>query len=185
MRLVLGVLLVACPLAAQLHVGVKAGVPLTDVTETVGAPALTNLPSRWALGLMVDVDLPLGLGVEVDALYRRVGYEGPAGPGTLPRTEETREFTAGLWDFPVIGKYRFRGIPAQPYLGAGWSRRKLGDLLRIGSGADGVVLAAGLRINAVLKISPELRYTRWTGQDVQPGFRAARNQAELLVGFSF
>jgi opacity protein-like surface antigen len=180
-------LLAASPLAAQLHVGVKAGAPLNSLTETVAAPGLKNLPSHWTLGLMVDVDLPLGLGVEVDALYRRVGYQGEAGNAApLPRNISTAEFTGSLWDFPVIGKYRFRDVPASPYLGAGWSHRRLNDLLRLTSGADGFVLAAGLRLNAiVVKISPELRYTRWTAPGVQPGFRASPNQAELLVGFSF
>jgi hypothetical protein len=176
----------ACSLHAQLHVGVKAGAPLNSVTETVAAPGLKNLPRHWTLGFMVDVDLPLGLGVEVDALLRRVGYQGPVGPGTLPRDLQTAEFSGNVWDFPVIGKYRFRSAPASPYIGAGWSHRRLNDLLRFNSGADGFVLAAGLRFNVLaLKISPELRYTRWTGSDVQPGFRAAPNQAELLVGFTF
>lgn len=179
-------LLPGCPVLAQLHVGVKAGAPLKSVTETVAAPALKNLPSHWTLGLMVDVDLPLGLGVEVDALYRRVGYEGEAGGATLPRTIQRAEFTGGVWDFPVIGKYRFRDVPASPYVGAGWSHRRLNDLLRFSSGADGFVLAAGLRLHAVIiRISPELRYTRWSVPDVQPGFRASPNQVELLVGFSF
>lgn len=179
-------LLSAWPLAAQLHVGVKAGAPLNSLTETVAAPGLKNLPSHWTLGFMVDVDLPLGLGVEVDALYRRVGYEGPAGSGTLPRDIRPAEFTGGLWDFPVIGKYRFRGVPASPYLGAGWSHRRLNDLLRPTSGSDGFILAAGLRLNAVvIRISPELRYTRWKAPDAVSGFRASPNQAELLVGFSF
>jgi len=185
MRLVAGLLLMAGLLGAQLHVGLKGGVPLADLTETITAPNFKNLPPRWTLGLMVDVELPLGLGIEVDALYRRAGYEYPARVplGTPPATSQVKE---GFWDFPVIAKYRFGEGALRPYVGAGWSYRKLSDLLRPGSGSNGFTAAAGFTLRALaLRLAPELRYTRWSGSDIEPAFRAARNQAELLVGFSF
>jgi len=185
MKLAIAFVFLWAPLAAQIHVGVKAGVPLTDVTETIGGGAvLRNLPSRWTLGPMVELDLPLGFGVEVDALYRRVGYEGPAGRG--PLAGEVGEFKDGLWDFPVIAKYKFPGAVGRPYIGGGWTYRRLNELLRFTSSSNGFVLAAGVRINApALKISPEVRYTRWANDDIQPGFRTNRNQTEILVGITF
>jgi hypothetical protein len=185
MRLIAGLLLSAGVLAAQLHVGLKGGVPLADLTETVSAPNFRNLPPRWTLGLMVDVDLPLRLGIEVDALYRRAGYEYPARVplGTPPQTSQVKE---GFWDFPVIAKYRFGSGAVRPYLGAGWSYRKLSDLLRPASSSNGFTVAAGVAVRAlVVRLAPEFRYTRWGSGDPGPDFRAARNQAELLVGFSF
>lgn len=185
MRLIAGLLLAAGVLAAQLHVGLKGGVPLADLTETVTAPNYRNLPPRWTLGLMVDVDLPFRLGIEVDALYRRAGYEYPARVplGTPPQTSRVKE---GFWDFPVIAKYRFGEGAIRPYLGAGYSYRKLSDLLRPASGSNGFTVAAGIAVRAlVVRLTPEFRYTRWSGGDIQPAFRSARNQAELLVGFSF
>jgi hypothetical protein len=69
---------------------------------------------------------------------------------------------------------------------AGWTCRRLNDLLRFSSGSNGFVLSAGLRIGLlVLKVSPELRYTRWANDDVQPAFRTRKHQAELLVGIGF
>jgi len=185
MRLIAGLLLMAGLLEAQLHVGVKGGVPLADVTQTITAPNFRNLPPRWTLGLMVDVELPLRLGIEVDALYRRAGYEYPARVplGTPPATAQVKE---GFWDFPVIAKYRFGEGAVRPYLGAGWSYRKLNDLLRPASGSNGFTLAAGFTVRALaVRLSPELRYSRWGGSANQAAFRAARNQVELLVGFSF
>ncbi len=185
MRLIAGLLLLAGPLAAQLHVGLKGGVPLADLTETVARPNYKNLPPRWTLGLMVDVDLPLKLGIEVDALYRRAGYEYPARVplGTPTQTSQVKE---GFWDFPVIAKYRFGSGAVRPYLGAGWSYRKLSDLLRPASSANGFTVAAGVAVRALgVRLAPEFRYTRWGSGDPGPDFRAARNQAELLVGFSF
>ena len=179
------VLFLCPPLTAQFHMGVKAGVPFTEITETIGSGVvLKNQPSRWSVGPMVEVDLQAGFGVEANALYRRVGYEGPAGRG--PLSGESREFTDGLWDFPLIAKYKFPGVLARPYIGGGWTYRRLNDLLRFSSSSNGFVLATGVRINVhLMKISPEFRYTRWANGDIQPGFRTNRNQAEFLVGITF
>jgi hypothetical protein len=91
MGLLLALVLLACaPLSAQLHFGLRAGLPFGDVTETIsgGGTALKTLPSRWTLGPMLELDLPAGLGLEVNALYRRVGYEQLSG--------DARQFTGGL-----------------------------------------------------------------------------------------
>lgn len=179
MRTELVVVLISClPVTAQFHVGVKAGVPVTDVTETINNAVVSkNLPSRWTIGPMLEVDLPGGLGVEVDALYRRVGYEANAGRG---------QFSDGLWDFPLMAKYRFPGVRVRPYIGGGWTYRRLNDLLRFSSSSNGFVGAAGVRIKLPLvKISPEFRYTRWANEDIQPGFRTKKDQAEILVGITF
>jgi hypothetical protein len=175
-KLIAALILLGAPLAAQIHLGLKGGVPLTDVTEVVGSGSiLSNKPSRWTFGPMAELDLPFGLGVEADILYRRVGFENESG-----------ETTSSLWDFPILAKYRFPGVGARPYLGAGYSYRRLNDLLRLSSSHNGYVFVGGLRINAIaIKISPEVRYTRWTNEDIQPGFRANRNQAEVLVGVTF
>jgi hypothetical protein len=134
---------------------------------------------------MVEVDLPFGFGVEVNALYRRVGYEVASDSGGPP-SEQNERFTGGLWDFPLIAKYRFDGTDVRPYVGAGWTYRRINDLLRFRAGANGFVLVGGLKINALaLSIAPEVRYTRWAHRDVEPGFRANKDQAEILVGITF
>jgi hypothetical protein len=87
---------------------------------------------------------------------------------------------------PVIAKYKFPGVVGRPYVGGGWTYRRLNDLLRFSSSSDGLVLAAGVRINAVaVKISPEVRYTRWADKAVEPGFRTNLNQVEILAGITF
>ncbi len=128
---------------------------------------------------MVELDLPKGLGVELDALYRRVGVGYPA--------RGTTEFHDGLWDFPVLAKYRFPGVGFRPYVGGGWTYRKLNDLLREpASSSNGGVVAAGIRLAfGPIRISPEFRYTRWPAKDFQPEFRGRKNQFEFLVGLTF
>jgi hypothetical protein len=183
-KLVTGLSVVVAPALGQLHVGLRAGAPLADVTQIVGEPRWNNLPSHWVLGLMVDVDLPANLGIEFNTLYRRVGYEG-ATVDPLPQVRwKVRD---EVWDFPLMAKYRFPGAVVRPYVGAGWSFRKLNDLMRLGSGSSGVVLSGGFRANVlIVKLSPELRYTRWTGgEDVPSGFRARKNQVEFLLGVTF
>lgn len=129
---------------------------------------------------MIELDLPLGLGVEFDALYRRVGYHR-----YFP--EPQADVEGSLWDFPLLAKYKFPGHTFRPYIGLGWTYRSLGDLLHsVGSGSNGFVFAGGVRIDArLLKISPEFRYTRWTDKNSADNFRTNSNQAEILVGFTF
>lgn len=188
MRSLLLVITLCAPLSAQLHFGLKGGVPLTDVTETVNnAAARTNLPSRWTLGPMIDLDLPAGLGAEFNALYRRVGYETPVRTGDPSGpANQTTEHTGGFWDFPLIAKYHFSGVLARPYVGGGYVYRHLNDLVSAASGSNGFVLSGGVRISApLMRIAPEIRYTRWDNPDIQPAFRTKKNQFEILVGLSF
>jgi hypothetical protein len=183
MKFIIALIFLVSPAAAQIHVGLKGGVPLTDITETISSfTVFRNLPSRWTAGPMLEVDLPFGLGVEVDALYRRVGFERV---GSGPPTEGNSVSKGGIWDFPLIAKYRFGGTLARPYVGGGWTYRSLNDLLEFSS-SNGLVLVGGVRLNAlVVKISPEMRYTRWASEGTQPGFRANQDQVEVLVGITF
>src|SRR5690349_17239215 len=180
---ILALILVASALVfGQIHPGLKAGAPLTDVTTvfSTGTNTRANLPSHWTLGPMIELDLPLGFGVEFDALYRRVGYHR-----YFP--EPQGDVNGGLWDFPLLAKYKFPGHTVRPYVGLGWTYRRLADLLdNFSSGSNGFVFAGGVRIDArLLKISPEFRYTRWADKNVANNFRTNSNQAEILVGFTF
>ncbi len=177
------------PLMAQvrLSAGVKAGAPLTAITEgSSGSALIINRAFWWTLGPAVELDLPLGLGLEFDALFRRVGYEGPAGRAEF--AGQRREFTGSVWDFPLLAKYRFTRNGVQPYVGGGWTYRRLGDLLRFSSGSssNGGVISAGIRVGTrSIKISPEFRYTHWPNQDIQPGFRTRKSQFDALIGITF
>jgi opacity protein-like surface antigen len=183
MRIVALVLALAAPLGAQLRLGVKGGVPLNDAVKAEN-PFRSEF-ARWTFGGMAELDLPAGLGLELDLLYRRTGYS-VEGAGAAPGPDNK----GNSWEFPLLAKYRFPGLLARPYLAGGLSFRKITDIpdLREGS-ARGVVLGAGIRFNVLaVKVSPELRYTRWNNE----AFRAAggalgsaRNQMEVLVGLTF
>jgi len=167
--------LLAAPLSAQLHFGVKGGIPFTDAINT-SAPFESRF-SNWTVGPMIDLDLPFGLGVEFDALYRKSGLQGLSS-----------EDTGSSWSFPLVAKYKFPGVAVRPYIAGGFVYRHISNVGSVFDGTgDGFVFGTGLRFNAfVFKISPEVRYTRWSGpkftfDDIRPN----ANQFELLVGITF
>jgi hypothetical protein len=169
------------PLWGQAHfrVGAKAGAPLAAITEgTTSFPGILNRNFWWTVGPMVEIDLPLRFGIEVDILYRRVGFKD---------TFRFGELRGNMWDFPILAKYRFQSGRVEPYLGAGWTYRRLDDLLRTSaSKSNGPVVSFGLRINSKrIQLSPELRYTHWPNQNIRTGFRTNKNQLEALFGITF
>lgn len=159
--------------AQNLHFGLKGGVPFTDLVESGGN--VSDLSSRWTLGPMIELDLPAGLGVEFNALYRRIGYSA------------LQDNTASAWDFPLLLKYKFPGILARPYISGGWVFRNIGDIPRLSAGSNGVAFAGGVRISVpVIQISPEIRWTRWEDTTAGPAaVLGSRNQFEILVGLTF
>lgn len=171
--------LLSAPLCAQLFsVGVKGGMPFNDLVATKGG--LSGMSANWTLGPAVELNLPLGLGVEVDALYRRIGYQ------------EGTPYRAGAFRFPVLAKYKFPGSLARVFVVTGFSARALGDLPNLLDQPNkGFVLGGGIRYDLKLvKFSTELRWTRYgEGKyNLTPtsgSLAAARNQAEFLMGFTF
>ena len=58
--------------AQHISVGIKAGVPLTDVVESESSALLYQAQTkRYTIGPVVDIGLPLGFGVEFGAMYKR------------------------------------------------------------------------------------------------------------------
>ncbi len=171
--------------AQSVHFGVKGGLPLNDAIDAAGS--FKSDFKHFTFGPMVDIFLPGGLGVEVDALYKKTGY-------TLSATSTTaaESHSAPSWEFPLLLKYRLPGEALRPYFSGGYVFRNIGDMSRLDrSGSHGLALGAGLMIDLKLvKLSPEIRYTRWNN-DVFGGsgspvtIKSVKNQAEFLIGFTF
>ncbi len=204
MRLLLFLLAAAPAAFGQLSFGLKAGVPLTDtldVAKSVSNGYTTNT-KRYTVGPMVELRLPWGLGVEVDALYKNVNYNGTT-------TASSSSTTGSAWQFPVLAKKRFGDGAVRPYIGAGPAFQHLFSLKQVtrfftgGSSSTtdnpaeidnrsgiGGVLEGGFELHlGPLKLSPEIRYTRWGSPSFVSTFRQAldlnRNQAEFLLGIAF
>lgn len=190
-------------------IGVKGGVPFTDAVNTATNADLSYITSNkhWTLGPEVDLNLPFGLGVEVDALYRRVDYEST---GSVAQQLLHNATTANAWDFPLLLKWRFAPGPIKPYVSVGPTFSGLTNLNQVSTfftnGAEqttktsspvelqrrfdtGFTLSGGLQLGAAgIRLSPEIRYTHWgwdTLRDVSGLLKTNRNQVDFLVGLTF
>ena len=117
--------------SAQLvSVGVKGGVPFLDTNES------GDESRPYIVGPSVEIRLPAGFAIEVDALYRRIGdtlgfnaSSIGAGLNVIPSTSFYINRQRGNdWEFPFLGKYYFRPRTAgwQPFLSTGWALRTVG-----------------------------------------------------------
>ena len=194
------------PLASAQHisVGIVGGFPLSD---GLSGSTFTNVDTvshifsdshNYLVGPMVDIRLPLSLGIEVDALYHPVNVTTDL--TVIPSTTTRTSSNPATWEFPVLGKYRLPLLPViRPFIEAGPSFRTRNPSLSYLS-SKGFSIGAGLEVKILrLRIAPALRYTHW-GSDAQgqgivcaggctvfPIARPAsnQNQGEFLVGFSF
>ena len=190
MKLALCLILISVPLmaAGPLAFGVMAGVPLQDLIDAQ-AP-YQSLMKKWTIGPVIDLDLPKGIGVEMDLLWRGAGYR-----------YNTSDQTASSWEFPLMLKYKFPGKVVRPFLGAGITFRHLGDLglltapgqlLTKSNGSRGFVFGGGLRFSLKLvKLAPQLRYTHWDNSPLTIGTLTSsvvnyrKSQVEFLIGLTF
>ncbi len=162
--------------------GVKAGLPLNDAYQ--GTPNIGSLSSsisstgRYIIGPEVELALPFHLGVEADALYRHYTLTGNG---------------VSEWEFPILLKYRFKGIPlVHPFADAGPIFNHVSEIsfATPNQSSAGFAIGAGLDFHAlILHITPEFRYVRWANQNFQfaaPSTLASdQNQAQFLVGLTF
>jgi hypothetical protein len=186
------VLLAAPKLCAQkLSLGIVGGGSLTDSFQTVnliaGPPGVPTLQSYsqskdFIVGLAVEYRFTPHWSLEADGLYRKLHmtFAGVEADGTLNSVSPSPVIT---WEFPVLVKYRFPQWRVHPIVELGPSFRTAGNLNGSNPSHTGATAGAGLEFHTrEFTISPVLRYTRWTNDDVflgQP--KSNPNQVELLV----
>jgi|SRR4026208_863510 hypothetical protein len=185
---------------AQLAVGVKGGLPFTDFLRAADNPGATfhSGSTRFIVGPTIELRFPAGVGLELDALYRRFDYRA----SETILTSVFNNKANNSWEFPLLLKYRAPGVIVRPFVDAGvafehWrGLRQVTDALGVTSTSSevkvtntGVVLGGGLEIRLpVIRVSPELRFTRWGAKDISElgsVFRSNQNQAEVLIGITF
>jgi len=204
MRPALLLLLGSIPVFAQpFSAGIKAGIPLTDFLNAAGNGTFDySAPNqRYIVGGVAELRLPLGLGVEFDALYRKLGFTGS---GTLAGSPTTISASGNNWEFPLLLKYRFHFPVVRPYLDAGVAWDTIAGLKETivsvalppsspsalqRNTTMGFVVGGGVDIHAIfLHISPEIRFTRWNSTQIGDTLgllHSNLNQGEFLVGFTF
>src|SRR4029077_20741586 len=73
----------------------------------------------------LELKLPLGFGVEVDALYRHFRYNSVS---SLVDAVSTLNTSGGAWEFALLLKKRLYHGPIQPFVSAGISFNKIAGL---------------------------------------------------------
>ncbi len=154
--------------------------------------------------------LPLGLSIEFDALYRHFSYTNVLGS---VGNAVTSVGSSGNWEFPLVAKYKFPSKIVRPYVEAGVAWDALTGLKNTvteevcgpttanpvcnvvaaspaanSKGTMGVVIGGGIDIHViVLHVAPEIRFTRWAQDyfNLSGVLNSSKNQAEVLVGFTF
>jgi opacity protein-like surface antigen len=210
----------AAVFAQPVSYGVKGGLPLTDFIDTVSGSRATvsSVTNRYIVGPTIELRLPFGFGVEADFLYRHFSYNSTT---SLIDVLSSLRTTGNDWEFPLLLKKRFGGVgPVHPFVDAGVSFNKISGLtqsvstlvfpsrLTTSSNSNpaelkndfstGFTMGGGVELRLLLlKITPEIRYTRWGNKQFSASFppgavgglfgslTSNQNQAEFLVGFTF
>jgi hypothetical protein len=202
-----------------LSYGIKGGLPLTDFIDTVSGPQgnVSSITNRYIVGPEVELHLPFGIGFEADALYRHFSYRSVS---NLVDAVSTLTTTSGNWEFPILLRKGFSYGPFHPFAVAGVSFDKIAGISQTvetlalpshltssasGSAAQlkngftaGATIGGGIDLKLlVVRISPEIRFTRWGSQQFNgifpPGsasgsggsLTSSQNQVEFLVGITF
>lgn len=212
MKRSLAFLLLATPLCAQsLSYGIKGGLPLTNALS-VAENTESVTTQRWTVGPTVELNLPFGVSVGADALYRSFSFSSSVSSVVNTFVNSS----SGHWEVPVYLKYRFGPHLLKPFVEAGVAFDRTGTSGTSGCSSSsglcgnfapasstfsssqwglGALVGGGVEIKAlVVRIAPEIRYTRWekgalsgSGAAIpaNPAPTGQPNQAEVLVGVRF
>ena len=179
--------------AQNISYGVRGGIPLNDAFNVavktldpvsraqIDAKVVTN---HLVIGPTMEVRLPLGLGLQVDALYTRHKLTTSSGTNS-----------ASSWEIPLLAKYRFPGLVLRPFVEGGVSFQRFGDIANLVTTLSsdrsrrGFVMGAGMEAHlAKVRLAPEIRWTRWGDAKFITTPAALFNsssQFEFLVGLTF
>ncbi|MFL6449753.1 MAG: hypothetical protein ACJ746_19035 [Bryobacteraceae bacterium] len=165
-------------------VGVKGGVPFTDVLEAAGtinsaASTLTRSTS-YLVGPVVELRLPFGFAVEADGLYHAAEYD-------LTSNGTRTTVPAHAWEIPYLAKFRFPIPLLKPFVSGGGAYRTFTDLPNnVTPTHNAFVLGGGLELRiSRLRLSGELRWLRWGNPSNNNIVRLSQNEGEVLFGFVF
>jgi hypothetical protein len=166
-------------------VGVKGGVPFTDLLETTGVltGTLTSLSrsDNYIVGPVVELRLPFGFAIEADGLYRGTTYTltTPGSPSVLLKSS--------TWEIPYLAKFRFPIPLIKPFILAGGAYRIFNDIpSNVPVSHNAFVAGGGIELKIhKLRLSGEARYLYWGQPPPTPLVRVVRSQGEVLFGLIF
>jgi len=179
--------------------GVIGGAPFTDVVNNTNQPGylFSSKSTNYTIGPALQINLPLNLRFEFDALYRPYAFAATSNvPAPLAAGLAPSNVSAHQWSFPMLAQYRFKLPLVSPFVEAGLAVNHLSDISVVGANLTsgpgalvhqtnaGVVIGAGVDVKVpFVRISGELRYTR-QGEAYFANV-SNLNQAAFLVGLHF
>jgi len=195
----------------QFTVGIKVG-KLTNKPLTFDqGGGVSGSFDHFTWGPQIELGLPHGLGVELDALHAHYAYGGVFF-NRLHGIEGFVNAHVSYWDFPLLLKWRSapHGLRygLSPFMAGGESTRRTTAtglspvVFDPNAGYNNPVPAAGVSNNWTrglvasggvqfnighFHIAPELRYTHWAKPAIEDanGLAANTNQVDLLLGLTF
>jgi hypothetical protein len=189
---VLALFAAAPAMPAGLSIGVIGGAPFNDVTTSGVTSGLQSVvkSTNFTIGPTLQVNLPLNLRFEADALFRPYHV-------TITGTNLVDDISGQQWRFPLLAQYRFHAPLIAPYLEAGLSFDHLSGIsaaaksaIASGPGAllhqtdAGFVIGGGVDVKLPLvRVSGEIRFTRES--EAYIANFSNLNQAEVLIGIHF
>ena len=194
--------------AQPFSIGAIGGVPITDASATAqgDTSAYFTNTHRYVVGPAVEFHFPARFSLEIDGLYRRLGFDyRQTAPSLYAGT------TANSWEFPALIKFDIIPGPVRPFIDAGASFRHISGVHQVrqtvSAGTLGTVtldhpvefnkandigftFGGGVTFKAGwLRISPQLRYTRWGTDNFDAPIRTLlhtnRNQGDFLLSITF
>ncbi len=192
--ILLGLFSMGAANAQGLSVGAIGGAPFTDVVNgnTVNGIQSVAKSTNFTIGGALQVNLPLSLRLEVDALFRPYSFN-------LTSRDIGEDISGQQYRFPVLLQYRLGGPPLiKPFVEAGLSFDHIAGISAAAKSAitsgpgtllhqsdAGIVLGAGIdvKVPLIIRVSGEIRYTRQTVSNFADF--SNQNQAEVLVGVHF
>jgi hypothetical protein len=197
-------MLTACICFGQtISVGVTGGARVTDDLTGAGAVSVSK---RYVVGPELDIGLPLGFGIEVDALYRREGFQSSYSNIFSGGSSEER---ANSWEFPILLKYRLPIPLVKPFVEVGYAPRVMnGSISTLNTSvsppvqlpamsehlpdSQGFVIGGGVQFAiGRLGLSPGVRYTHWNNTPITvvipngPTWESTQDQVDILVGITW
>jgi len=195
----------------SLSIGVKGGLRTTD--DISGSGIESSESRRYVVGPAFELGLPLGLGVEFDALYRREGYRTRT-LGICPLGCGVDRERSNSWEFPLLLKYHHRLRAIKPYLEVGYAHRVMSGFIDVNGlvvqdssigpipvrdhvathwdSSNGFVAGGGIQFDlGPFHIAPGVRYTKWgNGGPIcecrsADEFESNRDQFDVILGLSW
>ena len=191
--------------AQPLTYGVKAGLRATDQPADYGSTE----SRRYLVGPAISVRLPYRFSLEVDALYQRLGWSTSI---PLIMYETWIRVRGNAWEFPLLATYHLPGGRLHPFVSTGYAPRLTSGrtdttgytpvtislerayAYHTGWHAHDRAWVAGGGIEwqaGHLRVSPEVRYLRWTvprspyPDQLADHVPVGENEVQVLVGIGW